>query len=211
MQEFAEAVEGKGGRFLEAPVSGSKVPAETGQLIFLAAGDEALYRQVSPKLLAAMGKASFYLGATGKGTEMKLVANMIMGSMLSSLSEGLVLTEKAGLKPEDLVSVLGLGAMANPMFNLKGPKMIVGGRLRVSHIADRQLQSPVRLPHASHEDASLSVVLAQTTPRTSRSSTRRRTWPSACALGSSLGCRSRWQMRRMTCTNGRWHSPVWAI
>ena len=44
--------------------------------------------------------------------------------MMSSLSEGLVLAERAGLPPTEVVKVLGLGAMANPMFALKGPKII---------------------------------------------------------------------------------------
>ena len=88
--EFAKAIEGKGGRFLEAPVSGSKVPAEQGQLIFLSAGDKALYEQVKPQL-EVMGKAHYYFGPTGKGTEMKLVVNMIMGSMMTSLCEGITL------------------------------------------------------------------------------------------------------------------------
>lgn len=47
-----------------------------GQLIFLAAGDEALFKEAAPQF-EAMGKASFYLGETGKGTEMKLVVNMV--------------------------------------------------------------------------------------------------------------------------------------
>ncbi len=123
MQAFDKAVRAKGGRFLEAPVSGSKVPAEQGQLVFLTAGEKALFDLALPKL-EAMGKASFFLGDTGKGTEMKLVVNMIMASMMSSLSEGLVLAQQAGLPPTDVVQVLGLGAMANPMFALKGPKII---------------------------------------------------------------------------------------
>ena len=58
-----------------------------------------------------MGKASFFLGSVGKGTEMKLVANMIMATMMASLAEGMCLSEGLGLKNEDLFEVLGLGAM----------------------------------------------------------------------------------------------------
>lgn len=47
-----------------------------GQLIFLAAGSQGLFNEVGPQF-EAMGKASFYLGETGKGTEMKLVVNMV--------------------------------------------------------------------------------------------------------------------------------------
>jgi len=123
MQAFDSAVKAKGGSFLEAPVSGSKVPAETGQLVFLTGGNEGVFEEARPHL-EAMGKAYFYLGDTGKGTEMKLVVNMIMATMMSSLTEGLALADKANLSTEDVVKVLSLGAMANPMFNLKGPKII---------------------------------------------------------------------------------------
>uniref|UniRef100_A0A804NSA7 Glyoxylate/succinic semialdehyde reductase 1 n=1 Tax=Zea mays TaxID=4577 RepID=A0A804NSA7_MAIZE len=107
--KISEAVKQKGGAFLEAPVSGSKKPAEDGQLVILAAGDK-----------------SFFLGEIGNGAKMKLVVNMVMGSMMNSLSEGLCLADKSGLSPQTLLDVLDLGAIANPMFKLKGPTMLQG-------------------------------------------------------------------------------------
>jgi 6-phosphogluconate dehydrogenase (decarboxylating) len=47
-----------------------------------------------------MGKASFFLGEVGAGAKMKLVVNMVMGSMMAAFSEGVSLTEKAELDPE---------------------------------------------------------------------------------------------------------------
>uniref|UniRef100_A0A7S2RIN4 6-phosphogluconate dehydrogenase NADP-binding domain-containing protein n=1 Tax=Rhizochromulina marina TaxID=1034831 RepID=A0A7S2RIN4_9STRA len=127
MKALAKEVEDRGSKFLEAPVSGSKGPAFTGTLIFLAAGDETVFEDADIKTdLDAMGKASFFLGTVGAGTRMKLVVNMVMGSMLSALSEGLDLAEAADLPQDKLIEVLSLGAMANPMFALKGPKMIAG-------------------------------------------------------------------------------------
>merc|ERR1711988_1251003 len=71
-----------------------------------------------------MGKAHFFFGTSvGAGTSMKLVVNKIMAEMMASLAEGMVLTEAVGLDGNKLVEVLSLGAMANPMFALKGPKM----------------------------------------------------------------------------------------
>lgn len=121
----ASAVRSKGGLFLEAPVSGSKGPAEQGQLIFLTAGDEELFTAAAP-LLDVMGKASFFLGEVGAGARMKLVVNMVMGSMMAALAEGLTLADSSGLSKKDVVDVLNLGAMACPMFNLKGPAMVEG-------------------------------------------------------------------------------------
>ncbi|KAJ7951612.1 Glyoxylate/succinic semialdehyde reductase 2 [Quillaja saponaria] len=116
-------IKSTGALFLEAPVSGSKKPAEDGQLIFLTAGDRSLYEAVAP-LLDIMGKSRFYLGDVGNGAAMKLVVNMIMGSMMASFSEGLLLSEKVGLDPNILVEVVSQGAISAPMYSTKGPSMI---------------------------------------------------------------------------------------
>uniref|UniRef100_A0ACD5W134 Uncharacterized protein n=1 Tax=Avena sativa TaxID=4498 RepID=A0ACD5W134_AVESA len=112
-----------GASFLEAPVSGSKKPAEDGLLIFLTAGDESLYKRVAP-LLDVMGKSRFYLGDVGNGATMKLVVNMVMGSMMVSFAEGLLLSEKVGLDPNTVIEVISQGAISAPMFSLKGPSMV---------------------------------------------------------------------------------------
>ncbi|CAL5375932.1 unnamed protein product [Camellia sinensis] len=112
-----------GALFLEAPVSGSKKPAEDGQLIFLTAGDRSLFEMVAP-LLDIMGKSRFFLGDVGNGAAMKLVVNMIMGSMMASFSEGMLLSEKVGLDPSVLVEVVSQGAISSPMFSMKGPSMV---------------------------------------------------------------------------------------
>ncbi|GLC41071.1 hypothetical protein PLESTB_000946700 [Pleodorina starrii] len=119
---IAAAVRSAGAAFLEAPVSGSKGPAEQGKLIFLTAGDQELFSAVSPPL-DCMGKAKFFLGAEGAGANMKLVVNMIMGAMMTSFAEGLALADKVGLRQQDVIEVVGLGAIAAPMFALKGPTM----------------------------------------------------------------------------------------
>ncbi|KAL4421900.1 hypothetical protein ABPG77_005184 [Micractinium sp. CCAP 211/92] len=124
-QAVATAVRARGAAYLEAPVSGSKGPAEQGQLIFLTAGDRQLFDAASP-LLDVMGKASFFLGEVGAGANMKLVVNMIMGSMMASYAEGLSLAKECGLKQSDLIEVVKLGAIAAPMFALKGPPMTEG-------------------------------------------------------------------------------------
>ncbi len=123
--EISLAVNKKGGRFLEAPVSGSKKPAEDGALVFLCAGDESLYHEAMPAL-KIMGKKSFYFGDAGSGARMKLVINMIMGTMMTALGEGLSLGKKAGLNMIDILDVLDQGVIANQMFRLKGPMMAEG-------------------------------------------------------------------------------------
>lgn len=121
--KISEAIKAKGGDFLEAPVSGSKKPAEDGQLVILAAGDKAFYDEARPAF-DVLGKKSFFLGEVGNGAKMKLVVNMVMGSMMNAFSEGLTLAERSGLNPSTLLDVLDLGAISNGMFKLKGPTML---------------------------------------------------------------------------------------
>jgi len=118
-RDIATGVQAAGGRFLEAPVSGTKKPAEDGTLIILTAGDESLYQEAAP-LLDLMGKKRLYLGTVGRAARMKLVVNMIMGGMMTSFCEGLALGDKGGLSRQDLLDVLAAGALANPMFAVKG-------------------------------------------------------------------------------------------
>ncbi|HEY6837756.1 MAG TPA: NAD(P)-dependent oxidoreductase [Geobacteraceae bacterium] len=124
-RKIGAAVTAKGGRFLEAPVSGSKKPAEEGTLIILTAGERGLFEEAAPAL-ERMGKKILYLGDVGNGANMKLVVNMVMGGMMAIFSEGLALGSEAGLDPAAILEVLDAGALANPMFKLKGGAMIQG-------------------------------------------------------------------------------------
>lgn len=150
MVRMDEAVRGKGGRFLEAPVSGSKGPAHQGSLIFLCAGSDALFDEVEGGGLKAMGKAShFFQTEVGHGTRAKLVVNSLMGTMLAAFGEGLALSEGMGLDPSKMIEVIGQGAIQSPMFNLKGPKMVVG---------DHAPNFPLK--HA-HKDMALACEMAE--------------------------------------------------
>lgn len=122
-KRIAEAVKSKGGRFLEAPVLGSKKPAEDGTLIFLCGGDESLYHEAAPAF-QRMGKKSYYFQEVGHGARMKLVINMIMGTTMTAFSEGLALGRKADLNMADMLDILTQGPIDNPMFRLKGPQMV---------------------------------------------------------------------------------------
>eukprot|EP00960_Hanusia_phi_P037868 753157-Hanusia_phi.AAC.1 len=105
---------------------------------------ELSHLQVTPAL-DAMGKKSVFLGKAtkrdatarcltsnadvgevGAGAKMKLVVNMIMTSMLTAFSEGMALASSAGLQISDLLDVVDSGAIASPMFKLKGPLMDQG-------------------------------------------------------------------------------------
>jgi 2-hydroxy-3-oxopropionate reductase len=124
-REIGAAISAKGGRFLEAPVSGSKKPAEDGTLIILAAGDRGLFDEAL-LFFEKMGKKNLFLGELGQGAQMKLIVNMTMGGMMTIFCEALALAGKADLSSSDLLDVLDSGALANPMFKMKGAQITQG-------------------------------------------------------------------------------------
>mmetsp|Transcript_15109 Transcript_15109/g.37833 ORF Transcript_15109/g.37833 Transcript_15109/m.37833 type:complete len:288 (-) Transcript_15109:120-983(-) len=157
--KIGAAVVAAGGRFLEAPVSGSKKPAEDGQLIFLAAGDKGLFGECEAAF-AAMGKKSLYLGETGAGARMKLVVNMVMGSMMNAFAEAMSLADAGGLQSQDLLDVLDAGAMSNPMFRLKGPAMAQGNYPAAFPLKHQQKDMRLALALGDSLDVSMPVAAA---------------------------------------------------
>ncbi|XP_052794236.1 uncharacterized protein LOC128227590 isoform X2 [Mya arenaria] len=114
VQDVAEAIQARGGVYLEAPVVGSRVPALEGQLTILASGDRKLFDDCF-SCFEAIGKKSLYLGSDpGAATRMKLIINMVMGTVVASLAEGMAMAEKVGLDLEDVAEVLSLGSLRCP-------------------------------------------------------------------------------------------------
>ncbi|XP_068623190.1 cytokine-like nuclear factor N-PAC isoform X1 [Battus philenor] len=122
--DIVEAIGGKGGRYLEAQIQGSKTQAEEGTLIILAAGDRSLFDDCQ-SCFKAMSKNSFYLGSDiGNASKMNAVLQVVGGVSLAALAEGLALADRAGLSQADLLDVLALTPLASPHLILKGRAMI---------------------------------------------------------------------------------------
>jgi 3-hydroxyisobutyrate dehydrogenase-like beta-hydroxyacid dehydrogenase len=88
-------------------------------------GDEEVFN--TPEIKAAlesMGKASFYFGDVGQGTRVKLVVNMIMGAMMTTLSEGAALANAADIPVDKLLQLLGMLPLAAPLFQVKGANIL---------------------------------------------------------------------------------------
>lgn len=115
----AEAVEAAGGRFLEAPVSGTRKPAEMGALTILAGGDASDVARVQP-LFDAMGKATVHCGGVGQGTDTKHAVNLLLGGMMQAFSEALVFGRKRGVAFDTLIEAVTTGATDSPLYQLKG-------------------------------------------------------------------------------------------
>jgi 3-hydroxyisobutyrate dehydrogenase len=99
----------RGCRFLEAPVTGTKPHAASGELLFLVGGAAEVLEAVRP-VFAVLGRDIIHLGPTGSGTLMKLVNNFLCGVQAASFAEALSLIDAGGLDRAKATSILTGGA-----------------------------------------------------------------------------------------------------
>jgi 3-hydroxyisobutyrate dehydrogenase len=112
-----------GGRFVEAPVSGSRIPAESGQLVAMLAGDEAVVDEIGP-LLKPMCHETLFCGPAGSGLLMKLSVNLFMIVMATGLAEAVHFADRQGLDRGLLQAVLNAGPMASNYSRMKLTKLV---------------------------------------------------------------------------------------
>ncbi len=103
----------KGVPMIDAAVSGSVPQVEQGSLVIFVGGEQKTFQQCKP-ILDVLGTKSFYMGASGMGTTMKLVVNTLLGLGMQALGEAIALGEKAGLEKGLLLDVLGQTAVLSP-------------------------------------------------------------------------------------------------
>jgi len=108
-----EAARSQGVSVLDAPVSGSTVQAEQGQLVIFVGGEEDVYQKCQ-SILSVLGGKTFYLGPSGAGATMKLCVNTLLGLGVQALAEAIALGLKAGLSRERFLQVLGETAVVSP-------------------------------------------------------------------------------------------------
>ena len=94
-REFAARVRAKGAEFVDAPVTGSKIGAESGQLLFIVGGPEKTVDALEP-LFMAMGRKVIHVGETGAGESAKIGMNLMIGCDLRGLCRGAVADREAG-------------------------------------------------------------------------------------------------------------------
>lgn len=123
--EAAQAVGAHGGRFIDAPVSGTVKPAEEGTLVILAGGETRDIDAAEP-LLKTMCKTVVRCGPVGQATRMKLVLNLMLAGMMQSLAEALALGEAVELDPQQILSAIGAGPLGAALYAMKGAMMLQG-------------------------------------------------------------------------------------
>jgi 3-hydroxyisobutyrate dehydrogenase len=112
-----------GGRYVEAPVSGSRVPAEQGQLVAMLAGDDHAVETARP-LLAPMCAETFDCGPVPNALLMKLSVNLFLITLVTGLTEAFHFAERHGLDQRLLQNVLDAGPMASSVSRMKAPKLL---------------------------------------------------------------------------------------
>lgn len=120
---FHEVVREHGAFYLEAPVLGSVVPASQGALTVLVSGDADACERARP-ILEVLAKTLFYLGEPGRATRMKLINNLVLGTLMATSAEAVALGEAAGIDRETAVDILLAGAGNSAVLAGKRDKLV---------------------------------------------------------------------------------------
>ncbi len=125
VRELAAVASRQNCEFLDAPVTGTKPHAASGELRFLVGGSAEALEGARP-VLAALGRDIIHLGPTGSGTVMKLVNNFLCGVQAASFAEAMALVEASGLDREQAAKILGNGAPASPLIKTIWARAAIG-------------------------------------------------------------------------------------
>ncbi|RFB80675.1 NAD(P)-dependent oxidoreductase [Methylovirgula sp. 4M-Z18] len=137
--DYAKALGGDiraaGGAYVEAPVSGSRKPAEAGQLVAMLAGEADEIAAIRP-LLAPMCRETFVCGAVPGALMMKLAVNLFLITMVTGLAEAAHFAQQQGLNLDLFMSVLNAGPMASDVSRVKLAKLVTRDFARQASIDD---------------------------------------------------------------------------
>jgi 3-hydroxyisobutyrate dehydrogenase len=122
-ERLAERAGERGVTFVDAPVIGTKKPAEDGQLFVLASGPDEARARCEP-IFDAIARGHVWLGEAGLGTKLKLVANNWILCTIENLSETFVLAQTLGVDPRSFLEAIAGGSMDMPYAHLKGEAIL---------------------------------------------------------------------------------------
>lgn len=151
---LAGAVHAAGCEFLDAPVTGSKSHAESGELLFLVGGEASTLDRARP-VLQAMSRGIAHLGPVASGARMKLINNFMCGVQTAALAEAVAVIERSGLEHEAALNVLRNGAPGSPL--VKGLSQRMTERIYDVNFSLRLMQKDLR--YASEDAQNQGVTL----------------------------------------------------
>src|SRR6266404_8763739 len=118
--KIAERIRQRGGDFLDAPMTGSKIGAAEGTLIFIVGGKAETIERVRP-LFNAMGKTVLHIGENGKGLGAKLGMNLMIALIYEGFIEALTLARKLGVEEDKLFSLIQSSMVRSGVVDYKMP------------------------------------------------------------------------------------------
>jgi 3-hydroxyisobutyrate dehydrogenase len=134
-QNLAGEIRGAGGRYVEAPVSGSRKPAEAGQLVAMLAGAAEDRAAIRP-LLAPLCREIFECGAVPGALRMKLAVNVFLITLVTGLAEATHFAERHNLDLKSFAAILDTGPMASDVSQIKIAKLVQEDFARQAGISD---------------------------------------------------------------------------
>lgn len=161
-RETGAILEKHGLILVDAPVSGARMRAETGTLaIMIGCGSEELLARVTP-VLQAMGSQLFVLGGLGNGHAMKAINNIIAGTTMIAVAEGLALGVSFGLDPAKVVDVLNVSTGRSFVTELVAKEHVIPGKFATG-FALGLLAKDVRIAADLGEEIALDLPVFQLT------------------------------------------------
>ncbi len=118
-----EELRKRGAYYLDAPILGSVIPAQKGELTVLVGGDKEKFEENKP-LFEKFCKNIFYVGTSGNASKLKLINNMVLGGFMQMLSEAIAIGELAGFSREQVIEVLESGAGKSYLLEVKKKKLL---------------------------------------------------------------------------------------
>jgi 2-hydroxy-3-oxopropionate reductase len=122
-KEFAEKINAKGARYLDAPVSGGEVGAKAGTLTIMVGGDQKTFDKVKP-LFELMGQNITLVGGNGAGQTCKVANQIIVALTIEAVGEALLFASKAGADPAKVREALMGGFASSKILEIHGERMI---------------------------------------------------------------------------------------
>jgi 3-hydroxyisobutyrate dehydrogenase-like beta-hydroxyacid dehydrogenase len=157
--KFAARVRNKGVHYVDAPMTGSKIGAANGTLIFMVGGDESVIQRLNP-LFAAMGKKIFRMGETGKGQATKLAMNLQIALIFQGFAEALTLATKLGVDSQQLVSLIEATMVRSGVVEYKAPFVLQ--RDFTPNFPLRLMHKDIRLALEAAKDARVKLPALET-------------------------------------------------
>lgn len=122
-ERLAELAAEKGVSFVDAPVLGTRQPAEQGKLVVLASGSHEALDRCAP-VFDAIGQATRRLGAVPNGSKLKMVTNLWLLAVTEGAAEAIALAEGLGLDPREFLDTMEGSQIDTPYLHLKGEAML---------------------------------------------------------------------------------------